>query len=93
MRTFDFDPDHAHALASDLLHDADRTPATPTISLSHSPAVETFHHALSRALESVDIHTRAVHDRARQLAQDSIVSIDAAVDTDVALATRLGRDW
>lgn len=94
MRTFDFDPDHARVLAGDLLGAALTAPPTPTsltADVTDSPALASFTDALHRALAGVDAHTRAVHDRARQLAEDSASAVTAAVDTDRAFAADLGR--
>lgn len=90
MRAFDFDPDHARLLTTELFDAAVARPHTPTLPVeAPSPALDRFTNALSRALGGVDKQTHLVHEEALRLADVASVVIDAAVDTDADLARRL----
>ncbi|GAB2500660.1 hypothetical protein CATRI_02640 [Corynebacterium atrinae] len=90
MRAFDFDPDHARRLTTELFDAAAARPHTPTLPVEDpSPALDRFTGALSRALGGVDTQTRLVHEQAHRLADAASQAIGAAVDTDADLARRL----
>lgn len=87
MSTLHFDPARALLLSTELLDAASRPPATP-VTVSGSGR---FAASLLDALLHLDAQTRRVHDRARDLGEQSRRVIVAAEDTDAAVAADLGR--
>lgn len=87
MSTLHLDPARARLLSTELLDAASHPPVTP-VTVSGSGR---FAASLLDALLHLDAQTRRVHDRARDLGEQSQRVIVTTEDTDTALAADLGR--